>query len=156
MQPDLLPISYLLIREDIIFLWKLYNNQIDVDSKVAAISIPTRSSTNNLFVVPKTHKFSDDHNFFVRAPRTANELIRQQIISFEMPLGVFKSALNKLLKFKTKSIFHIDHSCSYLSNVFVKLVGLELLLFLYSLIILSTGIKSFTTNTSTNTTTTTT
>ena len=77
------------------------------------MSLPTRSSTNNFFVVPKTHKFSSDHNFFVRAPRAANELIRQRIISFEMPLGIFKSALNNFLTFKTKSTFNIDHSCSY-------------------------------------------
>ena len=67
-QLDLLPISYLLIRDDIILLWNFYNNQIDVDSNLATMSLPTRSSTNNLFVVPKTHKFSSDHNFFMRAP----------------------------------------------------------------------------------------
>ena len=95
-QLDLLPISHLLIRDDIIFLWKLYNNQMDVDSNPNTISLPTRSATNNLFVVPKTHKFWSDQNFFMQAPRTANELTRQQIISFEMPLGIFKSTLNKL------------------------------------------------------------
>ena len=119
-QLDLLPISYLLIRDDIILLWKLYNNQIDVDSNLATISLPTRSSTNDLVVGQKTHKFSIDHNFFMRAPRTANELIRQQILSFEMPLGIFKSALNKFLTFKTKSTFNIDHSCSYFVKCFCK------------------------------------
>ena len=148
-QLDLLPIPYLLIREDIILLWKLYNNQIDVDSNLATMSLPTRSSTNNLFVVPKIHKFSSDHNFFVRAPRAANELIRQQIISFGMRLGIFKSALNKFLTFKSKSTFNIDHSCSYLVKCFCKTAGLELLFFLYSPIILSTGIKSFTNTTTT-------
>ena len=49
-QLDLLPISYLFIRNDIILLWKLYNNQIDVDSNLATMSLPTRPSTNNLFV----------------------------------------------------------------------------------------------------------
>ena len=119
-QLDLLPISYLLIRDDIILLWKLYNNQIDVDSNLATMSLPTRSSTNNLFVVPKTLKFSSDHNFFVRAPRAANELIRQQIISFKMHLDIFKSALNKFLTFKSKSTFNIDHSCSYFVKCFCK------------------------------------
>ena len=119
-QLDLLPISYLLIRDDIILLWKLYNNQIDVDSNLATMSLPTRSSTNNLFVVPKTLKFSSDNNFFVRAPRAANELIRQQMISFEMPLEFFKSALNKFLTFKSISIFIINHSCSYFVKCFCK------------------------------------
>ena len=68
-QLDLLPISYLLIRDNIILLWKLFNNQIDVDSNLATMSLPTRYYTKNLFLVPKTHKFSSsDHNFFVRAP----------------------------------------------------------------------------------------
>ena len=119
-QPDLLPIAYLLIRNDIILLWKLYNNQIDVDFNIATMSLPTQYSTNNLFVVPKTHKFSNDHNFFVRAPRAANELICQRIISFEMPLGISKSALNKFLTFKTKSTFIFDHSCSCFVKCFCK------------------------------------
>ena len=90
------------------------------------MSLSTRSSTNNLFVVPKTHKFSSDHNFFVRAPRAAIELIRQLIISFEMPLWTFKSALKNYLRFKSKPTFNIDHSRSY----FVKF-------FLYNLSVLS-------------------
>ena len=141
-QLDLLPISHLLVRDDIILLWKLYNNQIDVDSNLATIWLPLRSSTNNIFVVPKTHKFSSDHNFFVRAPRAANELFRQQI-SFELPLGIFKSALNKFLTFKTKSTFNIDHSCSYFVKCFCKSCRSWVVAFLYSPIILSTGIKSF-------------
>ena len=40
-QLDSLPISYLIIRDDIILLWKLCNNQIDVDSNLATMSLPT-------------------------------------------------------------------------------------------------------------------
>ena len=133
-QLDLPSISYLFIRDDIILLWKLYINQIDVDSNLATMSLPTRSSTNNLFVVQKTHKFSSDHNFFVRAPRTANELIGQQIVSFEMALGIFKSALNKFLTFKTKSTFNIDPSCSYFVKCFCKTCRSRVIAFCFHLL----------------------
>ena len=66
-----------------------------------------------------------------------------------MPLGIFKSALNKFLTFKTKSTFNIDHTCSYFVKCFGKTCRSWVIAFLYSPIILSRGIKSFTTTTTT-------
>ena len=117
---NMLPISYVLIRVEILLLWKLHNNVIDVDCKSATSSLPTRSATSGLFVIPNTRKLKTDDNFFVRAPRAANELLRLKIISFDMPLGMFKSKLNKFLLLKTSTLFDINRSCTFFVKCFCK------------------------------------
>ena len=81
---QLLPVCDSLSRDDIVFLWKFYNDAVDVQCNFHFTSLPTRASSNGLFRVPTARKVGD--NIFIRATRAANKLIRLKIISFEMPL----------------------------------------------------------------------
>ena len=60
---QLLPVCYSLIRDDIVFLWKLYNGAVDVQCNFHFTTLPTRSSSNALFRVPKARKISSEDNF---------------------------------------------------------------------------------------------
>ena len=108
---QLLPVCYSLIRGDIVLLWKLYNGAVDVQCNFQFTSLPTRSSSNGLFRVPTARKVSSEDNFFIRATRAANELIRLKIISFKMPLKTLKSSLIKYLKSRTSNYYDMNCSC---------------------------------------------
>ena len=92
----MLPVCYCLIRDDIVFLWKLCNGAIDVHCNIPSVSLPTRSSSIRLFQIPSRKIFTDD-NFFIRSTRAANELIRLKIISYDMSLTTLKYSLSKYL-----------------------------------------------------------
>ena len=106
----MLPICYSLIRDDIIFLWKLYNGAIDVQYNFPSISLPTRSSSNGLFQVPSSRKVSTANNFFIRATRAANELLWLKIISFDMSLIMLKHSLFKYLFARTCDFYNLNNS----------------------------------------------
>ena len=60
---QLFPVCYSLIRDDIVFLWKLYNGAVDVQCNFQFTSLPTRSSSNGLFRVPTARKVSSKDTF---------------------------------------------------------------------------------------------
>ena len=109
----ILPICYQIVKNDAILLWKLCNNSVDLDNNIMNSNLCTRSSSNGLFYIPKSNKFSTNDNFYIRAARSANELINLKIVSFDMPLDIFKSCINRFLTDKTANCFNIDHSCSF-------------------------------------------
>ena len=110
---QLLPVCYSLIRDDIVFLWKLYNGAVDVQCNFHFTCLATRSSLNGPFRVPAIRKVSSEDNFFIRATRAANELIRLKIISFEMPLKTLKFSLINYLKSRTSNYYNMNCSCSH-------------------------------------------
>ena len=114
----MLPVCYCLVREDMVFLWKLCNGAIDVHWAIPSISLPTRSSSNGLFQIPSSHKISTNDNFFIRATRTANELLRLKIISFDMSLLSFKLSLSKYLIARTCNFYNLNNSCSHFVKCF--------------------------------------
>ena len=82
----MLPVCYCLIRDDIVFLWKLCIVAIDVHCNIPSVSLPTQSSSIGLFQIPSSRKMSTDDNFFIRSTRAANELIYLKITEFDMSL----------------------------------------------------------------------
>ena len=94
LQLDMLPLCFQMIKNDVVLLWKLHNNHIDVDHPLSVTNQESRFSPHGFFNIPRNKKVSSDANFFVRATRAANELLRLQIVNFMMPLPTFKSELN--------------------------------------------------------------
>ena len=114
-----LPVCYQKIESNMILLWKTINKQAEVESKIQRCFFNTRSSTLGLFSVPKTKKFCSEDNFFVRATRCANELLKPNVIKFDMPLGIFRTKVHIFLVEKL-TYFNIDISCSYFVKCFCK------------------------------------
>ena len=117
---QLLLVCYSFIRDDIVFLWKLYNGAVDVQCNFHFTALPTRSSSNGLFRVSTARKVSSENNVFIRATRAANELIRLKIISFEIPLKTLKSSLINYLKSKTSNFYDMNCSCSHIVKCYCK------------------------------------
>ena len=59
----MLPVCHCLIRDDIVFLWKLCNGAIDALCHFPSISLPTQFSSNRLFQIPSSRKISTGDNF---------------------------------------------------------------------------------------------
>ena len=76
-----LPVCYQKIESDIVLLWKMINKQAEVEGETPCSSFNTRSSTLGLFSVPKTQKFCSEDNFFVRATKCANELLKLMLLN---------------------------------------------------------------------------
>ena len=114
----MLPVCYCLIRDDIVFLWKLCNGAIDVHCSIPSVSLPTRSSSIGLFQIPSSRKIFTDDNFFIRSTRAANELIRLKIISFDMSLTTLKHSLSKYLLARTYDFYNLNNSCSHFVECF--------------------------------------
>ena len=53
----ILPVCYCLIRDDIVFLWKLCNGAIDVHCNMPSVSLPSGTSSIGLFQIPFRAKF---------------------------------------------------------------------------------------------------
>ena len=58
-------------------------------------------------------------SFFVRSSRCANELLKLNVIKFDMPLGILRTKVDIFLVEKLTH-FSIDISCSYFVNCFCK------------------------------------
>ena len=110
---QLLPVCYSLIRDDIVFLWKIYNGTVDVQCNFHFTSLTTRSYSNGLFCVPTARKVSSEDNIFIRATRALHELNQLKITSFEMPLKTLKSSLINYLKSRTSNYYDMNCSCSH-------------------------------------------
>ena len=82
------------------------------------VSLPTRPSSDGLFQIPSSRKFSTDDNFFIRSTRAANELRRLKIISFEMSLTTLKHSLSKYLLARTYDFYNLNTSCSHIVECF--------------------------------------
>ena len=89
LQLDMLPLCFQMIKNDLVLLWKLHNNHIGVDHPLSVTNQVSRFSPHGFFNIPRNKKVSSDANFFVRATRAANELLRLQIVNFMMPLPTF-------------------------------------------------------------------
>ena len=107
-----LPVCYQKIDSDMVLLWKMINKQAEVESEIQSSCFNTRSSTLGLFSVPKTQKFCSEDNFFLRANRCANELLKPNVSKFYMPRGIFRTKL-QIFPVEKFIYFNIDISCSY-------------------------------------------
>ena len=114
-----LPVCYQKIQSDMVLLWKMINKQAEVESEIQKSLYNTSSSTFGLFSLPKTQKFCSENNFFVRANRCANELLKLNFIKFDIPLGIFRTKLHVFLVQKLTH-FDIDISGSYFVKCFCK------------------------------------
>ena len=93
-----LPVCYQKIESDMILLWKMINKQVEVESEIQSSFFNTRSSTLGLFSVPWiVQKFCSEDNVFVRATRCENELLKLNVIKFDMPLGIFPTKVHIVL-----------------------------------------------------------
>ena len=107
----MLPLCYCLVRDDIVFLWKICNGAIDVHCNITSISLPLRSSSIGLFKIHSSPKISTDANFLIRSTRAANELIRLKII--DMSLITLKHSLSKHLLARNYDFYNLNNSCLY-------------------------------------------
>ena len=90
---SLLTVCYQKTDPDMVLLWQMINKQAEVESEVQNSLLNSRSLTLGLFSVPKTQKFCSENNFFVNATRCAIELLKLNVIKFDMPLGTFCTKL---------------------------------------------------------------
>ena len=97
----------------------MINKQAEVESEIQNSFFNTRSLTFELFSVPKTQKFCSEDNFFVRATKCANELLKLNVIKFDMPLGIFRTKVHIFLVRKL-TYFNNDISCSYFVKCFCE------------------------------------
>ena len=93
---DMLLICFQLIKIDLILLWKIQHNQIDIHHKLPFSQQQTRSQARFLFQPLK--KFNSDANFYVNSTRAANKFLQRIIVSFDMPFTSYKYALHNFLK----------------------------------------------------------
>ena len=115
---NMLPVCYCMIRDDIVFLWKLCKGAIEVHCNIPSVSLPTRSSSIGLFQIPSSRKISTDDNFFIRSTRAANEITRLKIISFDMSLTTLKHSLSKYPFARTYDFYNLNNSCSHFVKCF--------------------------------------
>ena len=100
-----------------VLLWKMIKKQAGVESEIQNSFFNTMSLTLGLLSVPKTQKFCSEDNYFVRATRCANELLKLNVIKFDMPMGIYRTKVNIFLVQKLTH-FNIDISCSYFVEMF--------------------------------------
>ena len=83
--------SYLLICTDVILLWKVRHQKVNitVESEQTKSTNCTHSASVIQFAFKHTRQFKSDNNFFIRAVRTANELIKLKILNFESTVPIF-------------------------------------------------------------------
>ena len=100
---NMLPTCCELIRTDVIFIWKSWHKKVDITVKLELIksTISTHSASTNQFAFNYTRRFNSDNNLFIRAVRTANELIKQNILNFESPYPFSQETL-KIIWFKNE------------------------------------------------------
>ena len=110
----LLPICFQLILNDLLFLWKIWNKRVDIAHELQLKVFPKtlRNSANNLFAVPPSKKFKSDGNYFIRATVSANELLKLNVISFQMSYSQFKRSLKMYLMDRITA-FDINLTCTY-------------------------------------------
>ena len=113
-----LPICYMLILNDICFLWKVLHGKLDMSlpsdfSYDLCNYSSTRSASLALFKIRRSKKFRTDTAFFARACRTGNELISRRIIDMHWPLSKLKTVLSDKLHLLTLSDFNIENPCSF-------------------------------------------
>ena len=114
----ILPLCYQLARADLIFLWKVWNKQVDVEFTITKESKPMHTrSHNSCFCLPKTKKFKSQNSFLYRSIKSANELIRSNVLNFDHPLTTFTKSLDLFLHKKLNS-FNILNCCSYFVKCF--------------------------------------
>ena len=112
---NFLPLCFQLQRADLILLWKIWNQKVEIDVQLHLKEGNTRSA--NTFAVPSTKKFTSDFYFFILTLRSANELIRLGVVNFDDSQPRFKWCLDNY--FQTKNLsFKIDYSCSYFIKCF--------------------------------------
>ena len=109
---DILPVSFQLIRTDLLLLWKLLNGFID--SKLNATFVCSTSSTHQSrhFGISKNKKFKTDEHFLDRCQRAANHLMRMKIIDFDISKRQFTYAIDQFLRTRIE-YFELDNSCSF-------------------------------------------
>ena len=112
LQLQFLPICYQLIKADVILLWKIYNSDVDCEYCPSNVASCTRASSANQFIIPDTKKLGSNANFFVRATRSVNFLLSQNVISLTMSLSSLKLSLDCYFSMLTKN-FNIDNSCCF-------------------------------------------
>ena len=65
---------------------EMINEQAENESEIQNSFFNTGLSTLELLSVPKTQKYCSEDNFFVRATRCANELLKLNVIKLDMLL----------------------------------------------------------------------
>ena len=136
-----LPVCYQKIESDMVLLWKMINKQAEVEREIQSSFFNTRSSTLGLFSVPKMQKFCSEDNCFVRATRCANELLKLNVIKFDMPLGIFRTKghifLVEKLTYLALGSFpfvppqyecapQLQTTCHYIVNYYVEILHVRL------------------------------
>ena len=121
------PVSYCLIRDDIVFLWKLCNGAIDVLCNIPSVSCQHDPPPMGLFQIPSSRKSSTGDSFFIRSTRAANELIRLKMISFDMSLITLKHSLSKYILARTYDFYNLNNSCSHFVKWFCSFCCAEVI-----------------------------
>ena len=109
-----LPICYELICTDVILLSRMEKKvDITVELELIKSTNSTRSASTNQFSFKHTRRFKTDNNFFIRAVRTANDLIKLNILNFESTLPSFSRDLeNYLVQRRTSFNLNISYAFS--------------------------------------------
>ena len=102
-------------------------SDITVELELIKSTNSTRSASTNQFAFKLPRHFKSD-NFFIRAVRTANELINLNILSFESTLPIFSRDLENYLVQKRTS-FNLNNSCTFFIECFCLNADHNLLIF---------------------------
>ena len=76
------------------------------------------SASTNQCAFKNRRRFESDNNFFIRAVRTANELIKLSTLNFESTLPIFSRDL-KIDVVQKRISFKLINSCTFFIKYFV-------------------------------------
>ena len=119
-----LPVCYMLLVNDICFLWKVIHGKLDITLPVdftfdGSPTYTTRSGAFALFKVRRSKKFGTDTAFFARSCLTANELTIRKVIDMRWPqckvklaLRIYLKDLTLILRFRQLLTFYIPCHCA--------------------------------------------
>ena len=109
---NILPVSFQLIKTDLLLLWKLLNGFIDSNLNATFVTLSSRNHNFGHFEISKNRKFKTDENFLNRSQRAANHLMRMKIIDFDMSKRLFTYAIDQFLITRIE-YFDQENSCSF-------------------------------------------